>query len=189
MAADEAKKVEPEPCSDPPAPEPAEAPKDVSEEKIVVPPPPEEKADESKALVVVEMDDIYMLKSFNVFSDAVLARVATEKRLSLIKAWEESEKSKAENKAQKKISAIAAWENSKKASLEAELKKIEEQLEKKKAQYIEKMKNRVALVHKAAEEKRAMVEAKRGEDLLKADEMAAKYRATGTGPKKLLGCF
>jgi len=31
-------------------------------------------------------------------SDAVLAKVATEKRLSLIKAWEESEKSKAENK-------------------------------------------------------------------------------------------
>jgi len=31
-------------------------------------------------------------------SDAVLTRVATEKRLSLIKAWEESEKSKAENK-------------------------------------------------------------------------------------------
>ena len=31
-------------------------------------------------------------------SDAVLARVATEKRLSLIKAWEESEKSKSENK-------------------------------------------------------------------------------------------
>ena len=30
--------------------------------------------------------------------DAVLARVATEKRLSLIKAWEESEKSKAENR-------------------------------------------------------------------------------------------
>jgi len=34
----------------------------------------------------------------HLFSDAVLARVATEKRLSLIKAWEESEKSKAENK-------------------------------------------------------------------------------------------
>lgn len=33
-----------------------------------------------------------------VSSDAVLARVATEKRMSLIKAWEESEKSKAENK-------------------------------------------------------------------------------------------
>ncbi|KAL0341057.1 UNVERIFIED_CONTAM: Remorin [Sesamum calycinum] len=192
MAEDEAKKVEPEPCSDPPAPEPAEAPKDVSEEKIVVPPPPEEKADESKALVVVEKPEAAAEEKKpegSIDRDAVLARVATEKRLSLIKAWEESEKSKAENKAQKKISAIAAWENSKKASLEAELKKIEEQLEKKKAEYIEKMKNRVALVHKAAEEKRAMVEAKRGEDLLKADEMAAKYRATGTGPKKLLGCF
>ncbi|KAL0358963.1 UNVERIFIED_CONTAM: Remorin [Sesamum angustifolium] len=175
MAEDEAKKVEPEPCSDPPAPEPAEAPKDVSEEKIIVPPPPEEKADESKALVVVEKPEA----------------AAEEKKPegSIDRAWEESEKSKAENKAQKKISAIAAWENSKKASLEAELKKIEEQLEKKKAEYIEKMKNRVALVHKAAEEKRAMVEAKRREDLLKADEMAAKYRATGTGPKKLLGCF
>ncbi|KAL2248644.1 UNVERIFIED_CONTAM: Remorin [Sesamum indicum] len=220
MAEDEAKKVEPEPCSDPPAPEPAEAPKDVSEEKIVVPPPAEEKADESKALVVVEtavskfyvkgdtQEITWWTSHLFVFiaeepeaaaeekkpegsidRDAVLARVATEKRLSLIKAWEESEKSKAENKAQKKISAIAAWENSKKASLEAELKKIEEQLEKKKAEYIEKMKNKVALVHKAAEEKRAMIEAKRGEDLLKAEEMAAKYRATGTGPKKLLGCF
>lgn len=62
-------------------------------------------------------------------------------------------------------------------------------MEKKKAEYIEKMKNKVALVHKAAEEKRAMVEAKRGEDLLKAEEMSAKYRATGTAPKKLLGCF
>lgn len=31
-------------------------------------------------------------------SDAFLARVATEKRISLIKAWEESEKAKAENK-------------------------------------------------------------------------------------------
>ncbi|XP_011084412.1 remorin-like [Sesamum indicum] len=192
MAEDEAKKVEPEPCSDPPAPEPAEAPKDVSEEKIVVPPPAEEKADESKALVVVEKPEAAAEEKKpegSIDRDAVLARVATEKRLSLIKAWEESEKSKAENKAQKKISAIAAWENSKKASLEAELKKIEEQLEKKKAEYIEKMKNKVALVHKAAEEKRAMIEAKRGEDLLKAEEMAAKYRATGTGPKKLLGCF
>lgn len=62
-------------------------------------------------------------------------------------------------------------------------------MEKKKAQYVEKMKNKIALIHKAAEEKRAMVEAKRGEDLLKAEEIAAKYRATGTAPKKLLGCF
>lgn len=36
--------------------------------------------------------------TFRSCSDAVLERVATEKRLSLVKAWEESEKSKAENK-------------------------------------------------------------------------------------------
>ncbi|XP_014502163.1 remorin-like [Vigna radiata var. radiata] len=117
----------------------------------------------------------------------LLAIVATEKRLSLIKAWEESEKSKAENKAHKNLSAISAWENSKKASVEADLKKKEEELEKKKAEYAEKIKNKIAEIHKEAEEKRAIIEAKKGEELLK--ETAAKYRATGTAPKKLLGCF
>ncbi|KAK8467491.1 hypothetical protein PHAVU_007G069500 [Phaseolus vulgaris] len=121
--------------------------------------------------------------------DAVLARVATEKRLSLIKAWEESEKSKAENKAHKNISAISAWENSKKAATEAELRKIEEQLEKKKAEYGEKLKNKIATIHREAEEKRAFIEAKKGEDFLKAEETSARYRATGTAPKKLFGCF
>ncbi|KAL0400761.1 UNVERIFIED_CONTAM: Remorin [Sesamum latifolium] len=206
MAEEEAKKAEPEPSPEAPpaAEEPVETPKDVAEEKAVIPlPPAEEKAEECKALAVVEKEPEAAEEKKpegSINRDAVLARVATEKRLSLIKAWEESEKSKAENKtsscvslgenaqAQKKVSAIAAWENSKKASLEAELKKIE-QLEKKKAEYIEKMKNKVALLHKAAEEKRAMIEAKRGEDLLKAEEIAAKYRATGTAPKKLLGCF
>ncbi|MCI66408.1 remorin family protein, partial [Trifolium medium] len=63
-----------------------------------------------------------------------------------------------------------------------------EQLEKKKARYGEIMKNKIALVHKEAEEKRAVIEAKRGEEVLKVEEMAAKYRATGTTPKKTIGC-
>ncbi|XP_015967431.1 remorin [Arachis duranensis] len=164
-----------------------EASKDVAEEKSVI---PDTKPDESKALVLVEKPLVEEKPSErSVDRDAVLARVATEKRLSLVKAWEESEKSKAENKAHKKLSAISAWENSKKASVEAELKKIEEQLEKKKAEYAEKIKNKIAAIHKEAEEKRAIIEAKKGEDLLKAEEVAAKYRATGTAPKKLLGCF
>ncbi|MFS8001276.1 putative remorin [Helianthus anomalus] len=121
--------------------------------------------------------------------DEVLARVATEKKDALVKAWEESEISKIENRAQKKLAAITAWENSKKAELEAELKKIEEKLEKKKAKYIEKMKNKIALLHKAAEEKRAITEAKRGEGVLKAEELAAKRRATGLSPKKLTRWF
>lgn len=66
---------------------------------------------------------------------------------------------------------------------------IQEQLEKKKAEYAEKMRNKAAMIHKEAEEKRAMVEAKKGEELLKAEEMAAKYRATGHSPKKVMGCF
>ncbi|XP_017972146.1 PREDICTED: remorin isoform X2 [Theobroma cacao] len=121
--------------------------------------------------------------------NSVLARVETEKRLALLKAWEENEKAKVENKAHKKISAIGSWENTKKAGVEAQLKKIEEQLEKKKAEYAEKMKNRVAEIHREAEEKRAMIEAKRGEDFLKIEETAAKFRATGYTPKKFLGCF
>lgn len=51
------------------------------------------------------------------------------------------------------------------------------------------MKNKTAMIHKQAEEERAMVEAKRAEEILKVEEMGAKYRATGQIPKKLLGCF
>ncbi|KAI6707227.1 hypothetical protein NL676_010189 [Syzygium grande] len=120
--------------------------------------------------------------------DAVLARVETEKRLALIKAWEESEKTKVENKTYKKLSGIGSWENTKRAAVEAELKKIEEKLEKKKAEYAEMMKNKIVEIHKAAEEKRAMVEAKKGESFLKIEETAAKFRATGYTPRKLLGC-
>lgn len=65
---------------------------------------------------------------------------------------------------------------------------LQERLEQKKAEYAEKMKNRAALIHKEAEEKKAMVEAKRREQILKTEEMAVKYRATGQTPKKLLGC-
>ena len=65
---------------------------------------------------------------------------------------------------------------------------VQEQIEQKKADYAEKMK-KVALVHKEAEEKRAIVEASRGEEIFMAEEMAAKYRATGYAPKKLLSCF
>ncbi|CAL1371247.1 unnamed protein product [Linum trigynum] len=209
MAEEEAKKAEPEcpapapPAADPPAAAaPAvEPPKDVAEEKSVIPvtPPSEDKSDkpdDSKAIVPVEKVAEAAVEEAkpaegSINRDAVLARVETEKRTSLIKAWEEAEKSKAENKAQKKISAIESWENSKKANIEAELKKLEEQLEKKKAEYAEKMKNKIAEIHKQAEEKRAITEAKRGEELLKAEEIAAKYRATGTNPKNPLGygCF
>uniref|UniRef100_A0A7N0SZD4 Remorin C-terminal domain-containing protein n=1 Tax=Kalanchoe fedtschenkoi TaxID=63787 RepID=A0A7N0SZD4_KALFE len=121
--------------------------------------------------------------------DVALAQLDKEKKWSFIKAWEESEKNKANNKAQRELSAITAWENNKKASLEVKLKKTEEYLEKKKAEYAEKKRNKAAMIHKQAEEKRALVEARRGEEILKAEEMSAKFRATGQLPKKFMGCF
>ncbi|KAJ6764384.1 REMORIN 1.4 [Salix koriyanagi] len=198
MAEEEPKKVENETPSEnpppPPLPEPeVEAPKDVAEEKTVISPPApaEDTVVESKAVDVVEKasESGGEKTEDSANRDAILERVFTEKKISLIKAWEESEKSKAENKAHKKLSTVASWENSMKASVEAELRKIEEKLEKKKAEYAEKMKNKIAVIHKEAEEKKAIIEAKRGEDLLKAEEMAAKYRATGTTPKKLFKMF
>ena len=50
------------------------------------------------------------------------------------------------------------------------------------------MKNEIAAAHKQAEERRALEDAKKGQDLLKAEETAAKIRATGIFPKKF-GCF
>ncbi|XP_004308092.1 PREDICTED: remorin-like isoform X1 [Fragaria vesca subsp. vesca] len=199
---EEPKKLESETPSDPP-PAPA-TPATSSEEKPAVEEAPKEEckeksqekapepADESKAVAIVEKpcEPAEEKKSKEVSDrDAVLARVETEKKISLINAWEESEKSKVENKAHKKLSVVGSWENTKKASVEAELKIIEEKLEKKKAEAVEQMKNKIALIHKAAEEKRALIEAKRAEDLLKAEENAAKYRATGKAPKKLLSFF
>ena len=48
--------------------------------------------------ITLNMKEIDVVFTLIVFSDAVLAQVATEKRLALIKAWEESEKTKVENK-------------------------------------------------------------------------------------------
>ncbi|XP_020599960.1 remorin-like isoform X2 [Phalaenopsis equestris] len=168
-------------------------PMDVSEDKSVIPTSPVEKPDEGKALAVFEkiVDPPSTEKSYGGSTDryAVLARVETQKRMSIIKAWEDSGKIKAENKAVKNMHAIMAWENTKKASVEAELRKIQEDLERTKAEYAEKLKNKIAMIHKEAEEKRAMVEAKRVEDILKVEEKAANYRETGVAPKKLLGMF
>ncbi|GAA0150421.1 hypothetical protein LIER_09368 [Lithospermum erythrorhizon] len=66
---------------------------------------------------------------------------------------------------------------------------VQEALEKKKPVHRENMKNKVAQVHKEAEEKRAMVIAKHKEDVIKAEETAAKYGATNQTPKKKIGCI
>lgn len=169
----------------PPAAEEMGKHNDVVQDKPALPPPPHA---DSKALAKVP-EPVAKSSKGSLDRDVALAKLEDDKRLSYIKAWEESEKTKVENKAQKKLSDVTSWENTRKASLENDLKSIEEKMLKKKAEYAEKIRNKVALVHKQAEEKRAMVEAKRGEDMLKAEETAAKLRATGHAPPKACGCL
>ncbi|BAU00535.1 hypothetical protein LR48_Vigan06g002800 [Vigna angularis] len=153
---------------------------DPSNENVASPSPPFQKVEDHPA--GKDAED-------SVSKDVMLARVLTEKRLALIKAWEESEKTKAENRAYKKHSSVELWEDSKKASIEAELKKIEENLERKKAECVEKMKNKVAEIHRLAEEKRACVDAQKSEEFLEVEETAAKFRSRGVTPRKFFACF
>ncbi|KAH9324110.1 hypothetical protein KI387_004288 [Taxus chinensis] len=147
--------------------------------------------DESKALMVIEdkkeaISEAAPEKVGSINRDAVLAKVNEEKRAALVKAWEENEVAKAENKYHKALANIVAWEATKKSSSETKLRKAEEKLEKQKAALVERMKNEIATIHKKAEEKKAMVEARRGEEILKAEELGAKYRAAGQDLKDTL---
>lgn len=62
-------------------------------------------------------------------------------------------------------------------------------MEKKKAEYVEKMKNKIAEIHRSAEEKRAIVEAQKREEFVDLEETAAKFRSRGETPRKLFACF
>lgn len=65
----------------------------------------------------------------------------------------------------------------------------QEKLEKKKAEYVEKSKNKIAVLHRLGEEKRALIEAQRKEECLKIEETASKFRASGYTPRRFLACF
>lgn len=121
--------------------------------------------------------------------DLVLAKLNQERTLSLIKAWEENMKAKSLHRHNRTIAKISAWEKAKNAKAESDLRALEEKLEKKKAECVEKMKNEIAAVHMRAEEERALADAHHGEELLKAEELAAKYRASGRLPKRYPFCF
>lgn len=62
-------------------------------------------------------------------------------------------------------------------------------MDRKKSEYVEVMQNKIAEIHKSAEEKKAMIEAQKGEEILKVEETAAKFRTRGYQPRRLLGCF
>lgn len=62
-------------------------------------------------------------------------------------------------------------------------------MEKKKAEYVEKMKNKVAKIHLLAEEKRAVVEAQKREEFIDLEETASKFRSRGDTPRRFFACF
>ncbi|KAF6144208.1 hypothetical protein GIB67_004881 [Kingdonia uniflora] len=100
MVEEESKKVVELPC-EPTTVAPAPmVESSVKEEKTVIPPPPPAD-DKCKALAVVDKTPELTQEKPSGGSqdiDIVLARVETEKRLSLLKAWEENEITKVENK-------------------------------------------------------------------------------------------
>jgi len=126
----------------------------------------------------------------NPTQESILAKLNNEKNNTDINAWEENKKANSMNKYNKKLSRIAVWENNKKTTAEARLKLAEEKLEKKRAAYVERMRNELAYAHKKAEEKKAKAEVKKGQDLLKVEEAAASYQIHGGLPKwnKLVQC-
>ncbi|OEL15116.1 hypothetical protein BAE44_0023864 [Dichanthelium oligosanthes] len=164
--------------------------KDVAEERAAVPAP-----EESKALVVVENvptiivlpgDEKPAATGGSHERDAFLTRVATDKTTSLIRALHEPQNF-CSRRATRRMASVAAWENTKVAQMEAELKKMHEQLEMKNAEQAEKLKNSAAAAHRAAEEKRAAAVARRGEEVIRAEEAAAGYRARGQAPTRPFG--
>lgn len=64
---------------------------------------------------------------------------------------------------------------------------MQEQLEMKKAAKVEKLKNAAAAVGREAEEKRAATEARRGEEFIRVEEAAARYRDRGQAPTRIFG--
>ncbi|RZR83104.1 hypothetical protein BHM03_00009677 [Ensete ventricosum] len=128
------------------------------------------------------------------------------KKMSSISAWENSKKAEVEAELKKKEVSNFSHHSTQRTTttiydayvfiglkwknlLKFKTNNTQEELEKKKAEHAEKVKNKIALIHKEAEEKRAIAEAKRGEEALKAEEKAAKYRATGLTPKRIFGFF
>ena len=56
-------------------------------------------------------------------------------------------------------------------------------MEKKRAAYVERMRNKIAYAHKRAEEKKAEAEVKKGQDLLEVEEATTSYQIHGRLPK------
>lgn len=103
-------------------------------------------------------------------------------------AWEEAEEAKYMARFKREEAKIQAWENHEKAKAEAEMRRIEVKIEKIRSHAHEKLMNKLAAAKRRAEERRAVAEAKRGEQAAKTLTHANHIRRTGRMPSQMLGC-
>ncbi|CAB80876.1 hypothetical protein [Arabidopsis thaliana] len=91
---------------------------------------------------------------------------------------------------QKKLLDISGWEKKKTTKIESELARIQRKMDSKKMEKSEKLRNEKAAVHAKAQKKKADVQTRRAQEILDAEEAAARFQAAGKIPKKSsLSCF
>ncbi|KAL1803531.1 uncharacterized protein LOC108202921 isoform X2 [Daucus carota subsp. sativus] len=103
-------------------------------------------------------------------------------------AWEEAEKAKCMARFKQEEIKIHAWENHEKAKNEAEMRKIEAEVEKMSSQAHDKLMNKLAAARLKAEEKRAAAESKRNRQAAKTEKQAEYIRRTGRIPSSFTCC-
>ncbi|AEE81917.1 unnamed protein product [Arabidopsis thaliana] len=113
-----------------------------------------------------------------------------DEQSKVIKAWKELKITKVNNKTQKKLLDISGWEKKKTTKIESELARIQRKMDSKKMEKSEKLRNEKAAVHAKAQKKKADVQTRRAQEILDAEEAAARFQAAGKIPKKSsLSCF
>ncbi|KAJ6843475.1 uncharacterized protein M6B38_296810 [Iris pallida] len=115
---------------------------------------------------------------------ASVRQVRKEEVESKIAAWEAAELAKVHNRFKREEAIITGWEDEQVEKATACLRKIERKLEEEKARAVERMRNDVAVARQKAEEKRASVEAKRGEKLARVLELGKLMKIVGKPPSK-----
>ncbi|KAJ3682018.1 hypothetical protein LUZ60_014591 [Juncus effusus] len=103
--------------------------------------------------------------------------------------WEEAETAKHLARFKSEENKIQAWENHQKAKIEAEMQKIEVDIERMRARAQEKLMNKLAVSKHKADRKRAKMEAKKKKDAKKTEKQADHIRRTGQVPERYLSCW
>ncbi|VVB06821.1 unnamed protein product [Arabis nemorensis] len=116
--------------------------------------------------------------------------IQREAQLSVIKAWKEQKITKVINKTQKKLLDISGWEKKKTTKIDSELASIQRKMDSKKMEKAEQLRIKKVAVHASAQEKKAKVQTRRAQEILDAEQEAARFQATGQVPKKSsFSCF